>query len=167
MWKKIGEVGVDSGQLLVCDPCYIDSEWEKEDLMPKAEKLVFPDGHMEEVMRCSPRWFEVVKDINAGKLKLKEGSGFKKAENNFSYPACAEKTLTDSYGQLNYKMGHPGVGVVFSSGYGDGCYEVWANIVDCGNLGKRIKEVKIKLITDREEKLVEKIGMKRKKAKKK
>jgi hypothetical protein len=26
---KIGYVGVDSGVLMVCDPCYIESEWEK------------------------------------------------------------------------------------------------------------------------------------------
>ena len=25
----IGSVGVDSGQLMVCDPCYIDSHWTK------------------------------------------------------------------------------------------------------------------------------------------
>ena len=29
--ELIGYVGVDSGQLLLCDPCYIDSEWEQED----------------------------------------------------------------------------------------------------------------------------------------
>jgi len=28
--ELIGYVGVDSGQLLVCDPCYIGSEWEDE-----------------------------------------------------------------------------------------------------------------------------------------
>lgn len=27
--KKIGVVGVDSGQVLIVDPCYIDSQWEK------------------------------------------------------------------------------------------------------------------------------------------
>jgi len=27
--KEIGIVGVDSGQILICDPCYIDSEWKK------------------------------------------------------------------------------------------------------------------------------------------
>jgi hypothetical protein len=30
-WRKIGEVGVDSGQLMLCDPCYIDSEWSKQE----------------------------------------------------------------------------------------------------------------------------------------
>ena len=28
--KLLGHVGVDSGQLLITDPCYIDSSWEKE-----------------------------------------------------------------------------------------------------------------------------------------
>lgn len=35
----IGEVGVDSGQLMVTDPCYIDQEWRREKfaLMPESE----------------------------------------------------------------------------------------------------------------------------------
>ena len=40
-WKKIGVVGVDSGQLMVCDPCYIDSEWEKEDLLKFLQSFGF------------------------------------------------------------------------------------------------------------------------------
>ena len=27
--KLIGHIGVDSGQMMLCDPCYIDSIWEK------------------------------------------------------------------------------------------------------------------------------------------
>ena len=27
--KLIGHIGVDSGQMLLCDPCYIDSMWSK------------------------------------------------------------------------------------------------------------------------------------------
>ena len=27
----IGRIGVDSGQIMVCDPCYIKSHWEEED----------------------------------------------------------------------------------------------------------------------------------------
>ncbi len=30
-WVKLGEVAVDSGQVLVCDPCYINSLWKGED----------------------------------------------------------------------------------------------------------------------------------------
>lgn len=97
---KIGEVGVDSGQLIICDPCYIDSEWKKEKL-------------------------EFTKD------------GFKKAKNNFSYPAVCNKTISlrkpiKEQGQLNYKLGHPGIAVAFPSGYGDGCYPIYGTFNDEG-----------------------------------
>ena len=29
-WVQIGSVGVDSGQLIIMDPCYIESYWNKE-----------------------------------------------------------------------------------------------------------------------------------------
>lgn len=29
--KLVGHVGVDSGQVMICDPCYIDSSWKKKD----------------------------------------------------------------------------------------------------------------------------------------
>lgn len=32
--KKIGTVCVDSGQVMICDPCYIDSQWEKVPVFP-------------------------------------------------------------------------------------------------------------------------------------
>lgn len=28
--EKIGVVGVDSGQLMVCDPCYVNDDWKRE-----------------------------------------------------------------------------------------------------------------------------------------
>jgi len=34
-WKKIGVVGVDSGQLMIVDPCYIDNDWKKEEYNEK------------------------------------------------------------------------------------------------------------------------------------
>lgn len=92
--KLIGHVGVDSGQLLLCDPCYIDSQWEKED---------FEDGH--------------------------------RAKHNFSYAACCEATLSEEeYGELKYLMGHPGVGVAFSTAFGDGLYPVLAHYLPDGTL---------------------------------
>ena len=141
-YKKIhiGEVGVDSGQILICDPCYIDSQWKNEKLVSKPVEILFPDGKTEKVISCSKRWFELIDKINKGELKIIGDNGFKKAKSNFSYPACAELTLTKGYGQLNYEMGHPGVGVVSESGYGDGCYPVIATIDEKTN---RIKELKI------------------------
>lgn len=28
-YELVGYVGVDSGQVMICDPCYINSEWQK------------------------------------------------------------------------------------------------------------------------------------------
>lgn len=139
----IGYVGVDSGQLMVCDPTYIDQEWQEEEVELK-EAVTFQDGTKEKIVRCSKRWFELVKDINDGKIKLETKITPK---NNFSYNACCEKTLLcGGHGQLNYEMGHAGVAVVFSSGIGDGYYPVYAKIVDLGELGQRIGEVRIDML---------------------
>lgn len=101
-WRQIGVCGVDSGQLLITDPCYIDSQWEREAFVPGSV----------------PKY-------------------------PFSYNACAQVTLAKDGGQLMFKMGHPGVGVTFSSGIGDGVYPVYALVEEVPGWGKRIVEVKI------------------------
>ena len=45
---------------------------------------------------------------------------------------------------FNFDMGHEGLGVCVSSGYGDGLYPVYAQISDEGKFGKRVKSVTIK-----------------------
>ena len=137
----IGHVGVDSGSLVITDPCYIDSEWKHEEF-DWQEVAVHPDGKEEPIVRCSKRWWELLEDINAGKIKLKDVKT--DAKHNFSYNACAKKTLSPPhYGQLNFKMGHAGVGVAFSSGIGDGLYPVYAKIEKVDGLGLRIMEIRI------------------------
>lgn len=98
-WKQIGVVGVDSGTLLVGDPCYfLGDKW--------ADK----------------QYDEELVDGMKGLSK-----------------------------QLKFDMGHDGKGVVFTAGFGDGVYEVWALIKDYGDdkgSDKRVKEVKIVLIEE-------------------
>lgn len=103
-WKQIGVVGVDSGQILITDPCYIDSEWVDEQFTPG-----------------------------------------KSPKNAFSYNACCQKTLHTALqaGQLKYLAGHAGVGVVASSGLGDGCYPVYARYEELEGAGTRIVELRI------------------------
>lgn len=92
-WKKVGVVGVDSGCILLGDPCY----WIKGDEYDK----------------------EVCSDWDKSK-------------------------------QIKFDLGHNGKGVLVSSGFGDGCYEVFVNEQDYGEFGKRIKEVKIVFVKDEE-----------------
>jgi len=142
-WEQIGVVGVDSGMLTVCDPCYIDSEWKKEEFKFPEEEVVFPNGKVEPIVRCSKRWFELIEDINSDKIKLRpKGGKPKKAKYNFSYNACAK---IDGH-QLNFEVGHAGVAVVFNSGLGDGVYPVYAKRVDIGGGDIRIAEVRIVML---------------------
>jgi len=112
-WIKIGVVGVDSGQLIICDPCYIDSEWKKEEFSDQMDCFfVFPDGREEKVERCSKRWFQLIDKANSGEIKLEQRhNSKKKAKNNFSYNAVSQATIEEQFAQLFYKMGHAGVGV--------------------------------------------------------
>ncbi|MFA4971478.1 MAG: hypothetical protein WC683_02615 [bacterium] len=47
---------------------------------------------------------------------------------------------------FSYDMGHEGLGVCVSSGFGDGCYDVMARVEKIGRWGKRVCEIKIVFI---------------------
>lgn len=58
-------------------------------------------------------------------------------------------------------MGHPGLGVAFNSGLGDGVYNVYATYKDVEGWGKRIVKVEIELLDDEYlEDINERFGMK-------
>lgn len=105
-WEYIGSVGVDSGQLMLTDPCYLESEWKRGDVNN------FGEEHVGE----------------------------------FSYSGASSTTLytKEMAGELNYHLGHPGAGVVFSSGYGDGSYPVYVKRDDSG----LIAEMRVVMISE-------------------
>lgn len=52
------------------------------------------------------------------------------------------------YDQLDYNTGHPGLAVIFSSGLGDGVYNVYATFEDIPDWGERITKVEIELVQE-------------------
>jgi hypothetical protein len=46
--------------------------------------------------------------------------------------------------EFKHDRGFDGLGVCVSTGFGDGCYPVYAKISDEGEWGKRVKEITIK-----------------------
>ncbi|EGL82059.1 hypothetical protein CathTA2_2422 [Caldalkalibacillus thermarum TA2.A1] len=50
--------------------------------------------------------------------------------------------------QLNYPLGHEGLGVVFRSGLGDGKYNVYGTFKEIPGWGTRITKVEIELIDE-------------------
>ena len=66
----------------------------------------------------------------------------KDEEDDNSFCSLFYKKEKNGYAQFHYDIGHPGLGVCVSTGYGDGCYPVFAKF----NSEGRIAEVKIKFI---------------------
>lgn len=128
---KLGEVGVDTGQLLLTDPSYIDTEWEVEafhgapdhyeDIATGSEYRLGSDfSRLDEVV---PALGTTVNDLIAqGKMvgRFETPDSF-----NYSYKGACDATLAKGYGELRYRMGHTGAGVAFSTGWGDGVYPVY------------------------------------------
>jgi len=140
--KLIGHVGVDSGQLLLCDPCYIDSQWVKEDF-EDFRSYQHKDTGKELTYRIDFRNYAEAIDTYDGKNmneliatgEWEEVPDIKGAVNPFSYNACAKATLSkDGHGELKFNLGHAGAGVAFSTAFGDGMYPVIANYMDDGTL---------------------------------
>lgn len=168
MSKKvlIGYVGVDSGQIVITDPCYIDSYWEKDKDMEdwriyKNKK----SGKLYQYKSNTPQYFEGKKlavMFNNYDEKIENGKSMNELlESNkvvavpkptnyrgeFSYRSCCEKTLAktaDKDGQLENMVG-ANIGVVSSSGYGDGHYPVYAEFIDEG-MGKRVSKLTIEFM---------------------
>ena len=154
IWERVGQVGVDSGQLVLCDPCYIDAEWLRDRepagydilVLSKAGREKFPElkfraqfpfdwGTYEDV--CPALGMSVNDATAAGLLDVVDMDPIRE----FSYRgACDVSRLKgEDFGQLMFKLGHAGAAVAFSSGYGDGIYPVFARRDSDG----RIVEVRI------------------------
>jgi hypothetical protein len=98
-WVKLGEVGVDSGVIAVCDPCCVESESDPMSIFDNA---------------------------------IGEGYSF-------------DNAIGEGY---SAPYGTKGLGVQFHSGFGDGLYEVWGWLTDCGRFGERVAQVVISLIDE-------------------
>ena len=90
--RLIGHVGVDSGQLVLMDPCYIMNMWDV-------------------------TTYEAV---------------------------CAQTTSVEMAGKVPYPMGHEGMLVATSTGYGDGFYPVYAEYNEEG----RVKRVTVEFMEE-------------------
>lgn len=162
---KIGVVGVDSGQLIMCDPCYIESQWKTppESGNDHAHDIYRheDDGKLwqftygakpsnENVNKFPGSYADIIPEYGKSPNQLIDEGKFKKTgidptphipRHEFSYRGCCKETIASMHGQLNYTLGHPGAGVVFNTGAGDGTYDVYAEIKDVPGWGKRVTKV--------------------------
>jgi len=137
--KLLGHVAVDSGQLLITDPCYIDSEWKKKDFKDikiyRHKKLIKIFGYQKsELGKLKIESFETYDQktstnktmnqmIKNNEIEEIETPKKTKLINTYSYAGICETTMKKQH-QINFKLGYRGVGIAFNSGYGDGLYPV-------------------------------------------
>jgi hypothetical protein len=130
----LGNVGVDSGQLLITDPCYIDSEWEYE---PFQSDRVYRDTETRAPLRWGPdqdfmRFDEPVEGYGQTPTALLESGRWVQLPPapapetfSYSYNGACQATSGSGHGELVYRRGHPGAGVAFTTAWGDGVYPIY------------------------------------------
>lgn len=169
--QLIGVVGVDSGQLIVTDPCYIDSQWKNPDsgtyddhahdiYRHKDDKSLWqftygktPQGGVNPFPSTYdvviPKYGKSPNDlINEKIFELTDIDPSPHIPNGeFSYRGICKMTKGEEMaGQLNYEMGHEGVAVAFRTGLGDGTYNVYSHIADVPGWGERVVKVTIEFM---------------------
>jgi len=173
---KLGVAYVDSGQLLICDPCYINNEylvdkktghknysnhpvykhkdgslWQFCYLKKSKIKNVnpFPGTYESIILKYKKNPNQLIKSGEFRKTNMSLFPNMRKGE--FSYDSICDITSSKNHGgQLNFAYGLGGVGVAFSTGMGDGTYDVYAELIKLKDWGERVKKVYIEFISPRE-----------------
>jgi hypothetical protein len=162
--EHIGSVGVDSGQLMIMDPSYVESEWIPEDDAEIIGLKFWGSGqdiaatHLRDECDCEVETFGdayLVRGKNIKKLRdhhasaetaaLKQGKRIVSTLwTASSYHKICEQTLSDKQaGGVPYFAGHEGLLVATSTGIGDGFYDVFATYIDSPGWGRRIQKIEI------------------------
>ena len=141
---KIGTAGVDSGQLMITDPCYIrhfSNEFELEDIRrykhKKTKKVLQYGKDFSNYEEIIPEYNKTMNELNASG-EWKQLPHPKAKDRSYSYNGCCMTTLHGHGGELER-----GRGVVFNSGIGDGGYPVYAYIGEIEGFGERVLKVEI------------------------
>jgi hypothetical protein len=129
--EKLGTVTVDVGTIMILDPCRINSFAKTQNGNEVIDSPLMPHGGF--AMDGS--------DGKAGKM-LGEGDNFKQLVDPPTPAKVANPTRLEDYGTTG------GNALSLSTGYGDGEYEVIAEIVDFGGMvGERIAAIHMQFIS--------------------
>lgn len=128
---KLGEVGVDSGQLMITDPCYLENEWTPDELeeaeiyIDTLQGAIYQSNkdfqNYEEVL---PRYGKTIQQLIDSGILVKRQLEYPELS-QYSYEGVCKATANAGYGELAYRLGHKGAGVAFSTAFGDGLYPIY------------------------------------------
>ncbi|WP_294616033.1 hypothetical protein [uncultured Gilliamella sp.] len=126
---ELGEVFVDSGSLMITDPCYIDLEWKNVEYTPKRIYKDSITGENIEWPHDFTRYDEVFEPYGKNVNELIADGSFVEIKDNiplsYSYSgACLATNSEQGCGVLPFKNGLLGAGFAIKTVYGDGAYTV-------------------------------------------
>jgi hypothetical protein len=192
---KLGTIGVDSGMLMICDPVYIDTEYEQiesdEGGIDHAHEIYRhkEDGRLwqytygqkptiDGVIPFPGTYADKIPDYGMCPNNLKAKGLFESTDldptphiqdGDFSYRGMCKASNGKYGGQVGHISEYEdisdsiGAAIVFKAGFGDGVYDVFAEVIDLGgHFGKRVKKVWVELITDSEIQFIEETGLSKK-----
>ena len=149
--KLLGHVGVDSGQLMVTDPCYLN-RFKTNEYNPTRKYVSVTDK--KKIIEWPRDFYNYEDDIIDGynknmntliKDKLFIQVKDEIIDSSYSFVgACHQSSKTENQGG---ELGN-GLGLSFSTGFGDGHYPVYAYYEDVNGWGRRIKKIEIEFFTD-------------------
>ncbi|MCG9625234.1 hypothetical protein L1D34_10310 [Vibrio mediterranei] len=126
---SLGEVGVDSGSLMITDPCYIDLCWKKEGFVPQNKFKDVSNGRVYQIYREFMRYDETLEGYDKTINELIKDGVWEPIEEHrpmsYSHSGAAHATLTnEGYGALPFDDGKLGAGFAIKTVHGDGFYQI-------------------------------------------
>jgi len=135
--EEMGMVAVDSGQLMIADPCFINTEWQDDEFEDIRLLKDTETGDIYQFRKDFSNYNEkiagfdqTVNELTAlGRLESIEIDNSDKI--NFSYAGACHSSMSEKgYGEMPFKLGHEGAGIVVRTVMGDGFYPVYAEKYD-------------------------------------
>ncbi|MFD2915423.1 hypothetical protein [Psychroserpens luteus] len=127
-----GYVDVDSGQLMITDPCYIDSDWKNEPFEDLRHYKDEKTGKTYQFRKDFNHFEEKISGFDKTVNELIESKRFVKMEidskpnHSYSYSGACYATLSEQgFGVMTHESGHEGAGIAFNTFMGDGMYPVY------------------------------------------
>ena len=152
--ELLGHVGVDSGQLMVTDPCYLNkflnNEFEDVRRYENNNGDILEFGvdfkHYEEIIPKYNKCMNELKSIHQTNIEDRFKACERIKDNSYSYNGSCHQTCYDN--RQGGELGG-GLGVAFTSGWGDGSYPVYAYYDTSG----RISKIEIVTIEDEDDEI--------------
>ncbi|WP_447749520.1 hypothetical protein [Aeromonas veronii] len=135
--EEMGMVAVDSGQLMITDPCYINSEWQDDEFEDIRLLKDTETGDIYQFRKDFSNYEEKIAGFEQTVNELIALGRFETIEIdysnkiNFSYAGACYATMSEKgYGEMPFKLGHKGAGIAVTTVMGDGMYPVYAEKYD-------------------------------------